>query len=217
MHSHARTTPYRTALQLCASLRCAHRPQAQPQPLITAMQHFSQRLFSMSARVCAGAAEVAAAKRALAADGIQVLGRVTDEFAEVLTPDAVRFVARLQRRFNSTRLTLLQRRIGQQMLADAGRPLSFPKACIPCLYYTCLLPLYLSSCSTPLLASAPLCRASCTLHSVALRYSTSKSIALLSLAAFLLICLPTALFYALTDQVINNINLLIYLLMCITA
>lgn len=79
----------------------------------------------MSARV--GAAD--AVKRSLAADGIQVIGKVTDEFADVITPDAVRFVARLQRRFNSTRLSLLQRRVGQQLLADAGRPLSFPKAC----------------------------------------------------------------------------------------
>lgn len=89
------------------------------------MQHLSQRLFSMSARV--GAAD--AVKRSLAADGIQVIGKVTDEFADVITPDAVRFVARLQRRFNSTRLSLLQRRVGQQLLTDAGRPLSFPKAC----------------------------------------------------------------------------------------
>ena len=161
MHTHARLPPVAVArFALClAALRA--------QTTATAMQHLSRRLFSMSARLGAGAAEVAAAKRSLAADGIQVLGRVTDEFADVLTPAAVRFVARLQRRFNSTRLALLQRRVGQQMLADAGRPLSFPKACIsfliPCsppLHAPCLnAAAHISLCSVasavPTLAALP--------------------------------------------------------------
>jgi malate synthase len=53
-------------------------------------------------------------------DGVQILGAVTPEFAGVLTPAALAFVARLHRQFNPTRERLLQRRIERQAELDAG-------------------------------------------------------------------------------------------------
>ncbi|HZY40503.1 MAG TPA: hypothetical protein VFF59_00725, partial [Anaerolineae bacterium] len=37
-------------------------------------------------------------------DGVTVTGTITPEYAAVLTPDALKFVATLQRSFNSRRL-----------------------------------------------------------------------------------------------------------------
>ncbi|MBI2817266.1 MAG: malate synthase A [Acidobacteria bacterium] len=59
--------------------------------------------------------------RALQAEGISILGPVTESFAEILTPDALRFVAKLSRRFSATREQLLQRRVERQAEIDAGK------------------------------------------------------------------------------------------------
>ncbi|HEX7975002.1 MAG TPA: malate synthase A [Anaerolineales bacterium] len=53
-------------------------------------------------------------------EGVQVTAPVTPEFAEVLTPQALAFVARLQRELNGRRLELLQRRAERQSALDAG-------------------------------------------------------------------------------------------------
>ncbi len=53
-------------------------------------------------------------------DGIEILGDVPPEFAEILTPDALAFVAGLQRAFDATRRTLLARRDERQAIIDAG-------------------------------------------------------------------------------------------------
>jgi malate synthase len=53
--------------------------------------------------------------------GIELLGKVTPEFAEILTPEAVAFVARLQREFGGRRESLLQRRAERQAEIDAGK------------------------------------------------------------------------------------------------
>lgn len=53
--------------------------------------------------------------------GVQILGQVTSEFAEILTPEALEFVAKLQRNFNKTRLDLLQKRVERQKEIDAGK------------------------------------------------------------------------------------------------
>jgi len=50
----------------------------------------------------------------------QVVAPVTPEFAEILTPAALEFVARLQRRFNPRRRELLARRRQLQVQLDAG-------------------------------------------------------------------------------------------------
>jgi len=42
--------------------------------------------------------------------GVEVRGEVTPAFAEILTPDAVAFVAKLQRAFGARRLESLARR-----------------------------------------------------------------------------------------------------------
>src|ERR1700757_3334913 len=47
-------------------------------------------------------------------DGIEIRGPVPEPFPEILTPDALRFVARLQREFNSRRKELLERREQRQ-------------------------------------------------------------------------------------------------------
>jgi malate synthase len=53
--------------------------------------------------------------------GIEVIGRMTPEYAEILTPDAVAFAARLQRTFGSRRDELLGLRAVRQKAFDAGK------------------------------------------------------------------------------------------------
>src|SRR5689334_1176348 len=52
--------------------------------------------------------------------GIEVAGRITEQFAEILTPDALAFAARLQRAFGARRTELLARRVARQVQFDAG-------------------------------------------------------------------------------------------------
>src|SRR5438132_4367181 len=52
---------------------------------------------------------------------IAVSGRVTAEFAEMLTPEALDFIAKLHRQFESRRQELLARRAARQKEFDAGR------------------------------------------------------------------------------------------------
>lgn len=53
-------------------------------------------------------------------NGIDIKGRITPEYAAILTPEALEFVATLQREFNPTREALLQRRVERQRELDAG-------------------------------------------------------------------------------------------------
>src|SRR5438270_9893846 len=55
------------------------------------------------------------------AQDIQVSGRVTAEFAQILTPQALEFVAKLHRAFESRRQELLARRAARQKEFDAGK------------------------------------------------------------------------------------------------
>ncbi|HET9043202.1 MAG TPA: malate synthase A [Burkholderiales bacterium] len=55
------------------------------------------------------------------AGGIEVHGRVTPEFAQILTPDAMAFVAKLHRAFEPRRQELLARRAARQKEFDAGQ------------------------------------------------------------------------------------------------
>ena len=52
--------------------------------------------------------------------GIEVNAEVTPEFAQVLTPAALAFAARLQRAFGARRTELLARRVARQVRFDAG-------------------------------------------------------------------------------------------------
>jgi malate synthase len=56
----------------------------------------------------------------MAREGIEICSQVTEEFAQILTPEALEFVAALQRRFNGRRLELLQRRLDRQEAINAG-------------------------------------------------------------------------------------------------
>ncbi len=53
--------------------------------------------------------------------GIEITGRITPEYAEILTPEAVAFAARLQRTFGDRRAKLLARRAQRQAELDAGK------------------------------------------------------------------------------------------------
>src|SRR6185295_14133820 len=53
--------------------------------------------------------------------GIDIVGRITPEYAEILTPEAVAFAARLQRAFGGRRAELLSRRAARQRELDAGK------------------------------------------------------------------------------------------------
>lgn len=52
--------------------------------------------------------------------GVQIIGKYTPEFAEILTPEALEFVVGLQRKFNSRRKELLQARVERQKTLDQG-------------------------------------------------------------------------------------------------
>jgi len=56
----------------------------------------------------------------MAQDGIEIRGEMTPEFAEILSPEAIDFVAALQRAFNGRRLELLRRRAERQEEINAG-------------------------------------------------------------------------------------------------
>jgi malate synthase len=53
-------------------------------------------------------------------DGVRILGPIEERFDEVLTDDAIAFVARLQREFGPRRTSLLEDRRRQQAALDAG-------------------------------------------------------------------------------------------------
>src|SRR5882757_8815489 len=57
--------------------------------------------------------------------GVELLGAVTPAFAEILTPDALAFVAQLQRAFGGRREECLQRRQDRQAALDRGGTLDF--------------------------------------------------------------------------------------------
>ena len=54
-------------------------------------------------------------------EGIEIRGPITAEFAEILTPEAMAFVATLVRTFSGGREELLQRRVQRQAEIDAGQ------------------------------------------------------------------------------------------------
>jgi malate synthase len=57
--------------------------------------------------------------------GVEVLGQVTPEYANVLTPGALAFVAELARRFEPRRRELMARRAARQSEFDAGKTPDF--------------------------------------------------------------------------------------------
>ena len=57
--------------------------------------------------------------------GVQVLGEITPAFAEVLTPEVLSFVAKLERTFGARRMECLQRRQDRQASLDRGEELNF--------------------------------------------------------------------------------------------
>ncbi|MEO8630623.1 MAG: malate synthase A [Betaproteobacteria bacterium] len=58
-------------------------------------------------------------------DGVQILAPMTPEYAEILTFDALSFLAELHRRFDKRRLELLGRRIARQGELDSGQDPDF--------------------------------------------------------------------------------------------
>ena len=54
-------------------------------------------------------------------EGIEIRASVTPEYAEILTPDAMNFVAKLARAFEGRREELLQRRAQRQAEISAGK------------------------------------------------------------------------------------------------
>ena len=54
------------------------------------------------------------------ADGIEILDVVTPAYSEILTPEALRFVAEIARRFEPTRTERLAARVKMQPAIDSG-------------------------------------------------------------------------------------------------
>jgi malate synthase len=61
----------------------------------------------------------------IASEAIRITGRRMPRFAEILTPDAVDFIAKLHRHAATSRQRLLARRRDRQAELDAGRMLDF--------------------------------------------------------------------------------------------
>src|SRR5258706_9694220 len=53
--------------------------------------------------------------------GVSITGRITPEFAQILTPEALALIAKLQRRFGTRREELLARRAARQKEFDGGK------------------------------------------------------------------------------------------------
>jgi len=53
--------------------------------------------------------------------GVEITGKIPPQFEEILTPEALSFVAKLEREFGERRRTLLKRRSERQAEIDAGR------------------------------------------------------------------------------------------------
>jgi len=53
--------------------------------------------------------------------GVQVLGTITADYAQILTPDALAFMAKLHRQFEPRRQELLAKRVERQTAFDAGQ------------------------------------------------------------------------------------------------
>ncbi len=51
---------------------------------------------------------------------VKLTGKVSPEFAGILTPEALNFLVKLERKFGETRRTLLQKRVERQVVIDAG-------------------------------------------------------------------------------------------------
>jgi malate synthase len=64
-------------------------------------------------------------------DGLEIKGQLTSQYAEILTPQALGYVARLQREFNSQRLALLEKRKERQARLDSGELPNFLSATAP--------------------------------------------------------------------------------------
>jgi len=60
------------------------------------------------------------------ADNVEILGQITPAYAEILTPEAVRFLGQLARRFEATRQERLAARVKKQAEIDAGALPDFP-------------------------------------------------------------------------------------------
>lgn len=65
---------------------------------------------------------------AAAVEGVEIKGEMRPGYAAILTPEALEFLADLQRQFGSRRDRLLNTRIERQKLIDDGRPFGFPSS-----------------------------------------------------------------------------------------
>src|SRR5438876_11268521 len=68
---------------------------------------------------------MAKASRSPLPAGVEVLGERTPAFSEILTPEALAFVAKLQRQFGTRRKQCLERRQERQRRLDQGEGLDF--------------------------------------------------------------------------------------------
>src|ERR1043166_1637736 len=58
-------------------------------------------------------------------EGVEVVGKMGPRFSEILTPDALAFVAKLEREFGDRRRECLKRRAQRQAALDRGEALDF--------------------------------------------------------------------------------------------
>ena len=68
---------------------------------------------------------------AISTERIEVQGRMKERYSEILSPEALAFVAALHRKFRDTRHTLLQGREQLQHQIEEGIALGFPEETLP--------------------------------------------------------------------------------------
>ena len=68
---------------------------------------------------------MAKASRSPLPSGVEVLGEITPPFSEILTPEALAFVAKLQRQFGARRKQYIERRQERQRGLDQSQGLDF--------------------------------------------------------------------------------------------
>ena len=60
--------------------------------------------------------------------GVEITGEIKEEYAQILSYDALEFLADLHRSFNYQRKKLLKKRMEIQAAINAGQPIKYPEA-----------------------------------------------------------------------------------------
>ena len=80
---------------------------------------------TVSGRLLIGPSSMAHSSQSTLPPGVEIRGKLEPQFGEILTADALAFVAKLERAFGRRRLECLDRRVERQTRLDRGENLDF--------------------------------------------------------------------------------------------